>query len=261
MPHEAIIGIIYIVAAAASTLVLSRTAAGDEEIKTSWSATCCWSRAPRSCAPWSSTWRSARCHFALRRKFHLVSFEPEKAERQGLSVRLWDFLFYATFGLVVTSFVQDRRGLPGLFLPDRAGGLRRPALRQHPRRLLIGWRVALTAGVAGLVLVDPMAKAWTCPPGPPSSASSASCSSSAASSPGCSPAGAAKRAETGKKPSPESATAEQVAKRRSPESATPEQRAKASPESATPEQRVKKSSPESATPERRQKAIAGIGDA
>ena len=33
VPQEAIIGIIYIVAAASATLVLSRTAAGDEEIK------------------------------------------------------------------------------------------------------------------------------------------------------------------------------------------------------------------------------------
>ena len=33
VPQEAIIGILYIVAAAASTLVLSRTAAGDEELQ------------------------------------------------------------------------------------------------------------------------------------------------------------------------------------------------------------------------------------
>lgn len=45
-------------------------------------------------------------HFVLRRRFHMISFEPEEAVRQGIRVRLWDFVFYATFGLVVTSFVR-----------------------------------------------------------------------------------------------------------------------------------------------------------
>ena len=30
---------------------------------------------------------------------------PKEAEAQGISVRFWDFLFYASFGLVVTSSV------------------------------------------------------------------------------------------------------------------------------------------------------------
>jgi len=34
-----------------------------------------------------------------------VSFDREAAYRQGWKVRLWDFLFYASFGFVVTSSV------------------------------------------------------------------------------------------------------------------------------------------------------------
>ena len=49
-----------------------------------------------------------------------------------------------------------RRGLPGLLLPDRAGGLRRAAVVAHRPRLAIGWAVALTAGLTGLLLSTEM---------------------------------------------------------------------------------------------------------
>ena len=35
----------------------------------------------------------------------MISMDPEKAEAQGINTRLWDFLFYASFGFVVTSSV------------------------------------------------------------------------------------------------------------------------------------------------------------
>jgi zinc/manganese transport system permease protein len=44
-------------------------------------------------------------HFIYRRRFLLISMNPAEAERQGISTRLWDFLFYASFGFVVTSSV------------------------------------------------------------------------------------------------------------------------------------------------------------
>jgi zinc/manganese transport system permease protein len=44
--------------------------------------------------------------FINRKKLTLCSTNPQEAERQGISVKLWDFLFYAAFGLVVTSSVK-----------------------------------------------------------------------------------------------------------------------------------------------------------
>jgi zinc/manganese transport system permease protein len=44
-------------------------------------------------------------HYIFRHKFLLISTNPAEAERQGMNVRLWDFLFYASFGFVVTSSV------------------------------------------------------------------------------------------------------------------------------------------------------------
>jgi zinc/manganese transport system permease protein len=152
VPQEAIIGIVYIVAAAAATLVLSRTAAGDEEIKNLLVGNILLvSRAEvlRTLALFVAV---GIFHFALRQRFHLVSFDVEEAERQGLGVRLWDFLFYASFGLVVTSFVR----IAGVYLvfsylivPAVCGAL---LASRIAHRLAIGWIVALSAGVTGLLL-------------------------------------------------------------------------------------------------------------
>ena len=40
-------------------------------------------------------------HYLLRHRFLTISFHPEEAERQGWSVRWWDFLFYLSFGVVI----------------------------------------------------------------------------------------------------------------------------------------------------------------
>ncbi len=69
-----------------------------------------------------------------------------------VSLRLWDFVFYLTFGLVVTSFVQ----IMGVYLvfsylivPAVCGAL---LSEKIVTRLIIGWTVALVTGVAGLLM-------------------------------------------------------------------------------------------------------------
>ena len=152
VPHEAIIGIIYIVAAAAATLVLSRTAAGDEEIKNLLVGNILLVSRSEVLRTLALYFAVGVFHLVLRRRFHLLSFDPEAAERQGMSVRLWDFLFYATFGIVVTSFVR----IAGVYLvfsylivPAVCGAL---LSSRTAVRLAIGWGIALTGGVTGLVL-------------------------------------------------------------------------------------------------------------
>jgi zinc/manganese transport system permease protein len=152
VPHEAIIGIIYIVAAAAATMVLSRTAAGDEEIKNLLVGNLLLVSRVEVLRTLALYLVVGVFHFALRRRFYLISFEPEEAERRRMSVRWWDFLFYATFGLVVTSFVR----IAGVYLvfsylivPAVCGAL---LSSRTAVRLAIGWVVALTAGVSGLLL-------------------------------------------------------------------------------------------------------------
>src|SRR5207253_9685628 len=44
-------------------------------------------------------------HYIFRRRFLAISMDARRAEAEGMSVRFWGFLFYASFGFVVTSSV------------------------------------------------------------------------------------------------------------------------------------------------------------
>ena len=94
----------------------------------------------------------AAVHGLFRRKFLQLSFDLEGAIAQGMRTRLWDFLFYVTFGFAVTSFVQ----IAGVYLvfsylivPSVCGALLSPRIGW---RLAIGWAVAFAAGVSGLLM-------------------------------------------------------------------------------------------------------------
>ena len=152
IPQEAVIGIAYVVAAAAAVLLLSRAAEGDEEIKNMLVGNILLVT-PREV--WKRFVLFAAVgifHFVFRRKFLLVSFDRDAAYQEGLRVRWWDFLFYALFGLVVTSFVRIAGVLlvfSYLIVPAVCGI---NLAQRMTNRLLIGWFIALVGGVAGLFL-------------------------------------------------------------------------------------------------------------
>lgn len=150
IPQEAVIGIGYVVAAAAAVLLLSRAAEGDEEIKNMLVGNILL------VSP-TDVWKCfglfglvGIVHFILRRSILLVSFDRDAAYGRGLRVRWWDFLFYALFGLVVTSFVRIAGVLlvfTYLIVPAVCGINLAASLG---KRLLIGWAIALIGGIAGL---------------------------------------------------------------------------------------------------------------
>jgi len=41
-------------------------------------------------------------HYFFRHRFLTISFHPEEAERLGWKIKWWDFLFYLSFGVVIT---------------------------------------------------------------------------------------------------------------------------------------------------------------
>src|SRR6267378_540695 len=41
-------------------------------------------------------------HYIFRKQFLLISTDIQQAEARGMNIRFWDFLFYASFGFVVT---------------------------------------------------------------------------------------------------------------------------------------------------------------
>ncbi|MEY2481520.1 MAG: zinc/manganese transport system permease protein [Verrucomicrobiota bacterium] len=150
IPQEAVIGIAYVVAAAAAVLLLSRAAEGDEQIKQMLVGNILLVTPLEVWKCFGLFAIVGVLHFVLRRNFILVSYDRDGAWKKGLRVRWWDFLFYAAFGLVVTSFVRIAGVLlvfsylivPAVCGINLAGSL--------SRRLLIGWLIALIGGVGGL---------------------------------------------------------------------------------------------------------------
>jgi len=102
VPQEAIIGITFVVASATVILLSGLTAEGTEHLQETMTGTLIW-------VDWPTIGRLAAVyaavgifHFLLRRQFLSVSFDVEHAQRP----RFWDFLFYASFGLVISFSVE-----------------------------------------------------------------------------------------------------------------------------------------------------------
>src|SRR5256885_15198238 len=152
IPQEAVIGIAYVVAAAGAVLLLSRAAEGDEEIKNMLVGNILLVT-PREVWERFALFAAVGVfHFAFRKNFLLVSFNRDGAYQQGLRVRWWDFLFYAVFGLVVTSFVRIAGVLLvfSYLIVPAVCGINLATKISH--RLLIGWMIAWLGGIAGLFL-------------------------------------------------------------------------------------------------------------
>jgi zinc/manganese transport system permease protein len=152
VPQESIIGIIYVVAAAAATLVLSHSAEGDEALKNLLVGNVLLVTKQEVLRTFALFAGIAVVHVLLRKRLMMVTFHEDQAKAKGISLRLWDFIFYATFGLTVVSFVQ----ITGVYLvfsylivPAVCGALLSGSIRA---RLIIGWIVALVAGVSGLLI-------------------------------------------------------------------------------------------------------------
>src|SRR5256885_2648252 len=152
VPQEAIIGIAYVVAAAAAILLLSRSAHGNEEIRNMLVGDITVVSAAEVWKCFVVFVAVGVVHFALRKNFLLISFDRDAAYARGLRVRWWDFLFYATFGLVVTIFVRVAGVLlvfSYLIVPAVCGI---NLARGTRARLLLGWVVATLGGIGGLYL-------------------------------------------------------------------------------------------------------------
>jgi zinc/manganese transport system permease protein len=105
IPQEAVIGICYAVASAASILAMSKSAEQTEHLKEMLVGnilTVSWHEVAKTAILYGGI---GLFHYIFRRKFLLISMDPAAAEAKGISIRLWDFLFYASFGFVVTSSV------------------------------------------------------------------------------------------------------------------------------------------------------------
>src|SRR6478735_11823564 len=105
IPQEAIIGICYAVASAAAILAMSKSTSESEHLKDMLVGNILavsWPEVGKTAALYGAI---GLFHYIFRRKFLAISMDHSGSVDRGVSVRFWDFLFYASFGFVVTSSV------------------------------------------------------------------------------------------------------------------------------------------------------------
>jgi zinc/manganese transport system permease protein len=157
IPQEAFIGIAYAVASAAAILAMSKATGETEHLKDMLVGNILAVNRHEVIKTAILYGAIGVFHYIFRHKFLLISTNPTEAEARGMSIRFWDFLFYASFGFVVTSSVAIAGVLlvfcylivpsvGAMLFADRVG-----------RRLAIGWTMGTLVSALGVyfsVLMD-----------------------------------------------------------------------------------------------------------
>jgi zinc/manganese transport system permease protein len=152
IPQEAIIGISYAVASAAAILAMSKATSESEHLKDMLVGNILavsWPEVIHTAVLYAIV---GAFHYYFRKPFLAISLAPNHEPPPGLNVRLWDFLFYASFGFVVTSSVAIAGVLLVfcyLIVPSVAAML----YSEHiGRRLAIGWTMGTIVSALGIYL-------------------------------------------------------------------------------------------------------------
>jgi zinc/manganese transport system permease protein len=152
IPQEAFIGIAYSVASALAILLMSKATGETEHLKDMLVGNILavsWPEVRKTAILYALV---GVFHYVFRKKFLLISMNHNKAEQLGLSVRFWDFLFYASFGFVVTSSVAIAGVLLVFcYLIVPSVGAMLFADRIGPR-LAIGWTMGTLVSALGCYL-------------------------------------------------------------------------------------------------------------
>ncbi|MBI3474334.1 MAG: metal ABC transporter permease [Acidobacteria bacterium] len=157
IPQEAFIGIAYAVASATAILAMSKATGETEHLKDMLVGNILAVSKAEVLKTAVLYGAVGIFHYFFRKKFLLISTDMPKAEASGMNIRLWDFLFYASFGFVVTSSVAIAGVLlvfcylivpsvGAMLFADRIG-----------RRLAIGWTMGTLVSALGVyfsVLMD-----------------------------------------------------------------------------------------------------------
>ena len=157
IPQEAFIGIAYAVASAAAILAMSKATGETEHLKDMLVGNILAVSRHEVIKTAILYGCIGLFHYIFRRRFLLISTDPDKAEAEGLSIRFWDFLFYASFGFVVTSSVAIAGVLLVfcyLIVPSVGAMLFADKIG---RRLALGWTMGTIVSALGVyfsVLLD-----------------------------------------------------------------------------------------------------------
>src|SRR5437016_859195 len=152
IPQEAVIGICYAVASAATILAMSKASGETEHLKDMLVGNLLfvsWHEVIKTAALYGAI---GVFHYIFRKNFLTVSLNHDIERVGGMSVRFWDLLFYGSFGFVVTSSVAIAGVLLVfcyLIVPSVAGML---FARTIGKRLAIAWTMGTLVSALGIYL-------------------------------------------------------------------------------------------------------------
>ncbi len=152
IPQEAIIGICYAVASAGAILAMSKATSESEHLKDMLVGNILavsWPEVGETAALYGAI---GIFHYVFRKTFLAISLDHQATAARGVSVRFWDFLFYASFGFVVTSSVAIAGVLLVfcyLIVPSVAAMLYAETIG---KRLAIGWTMGTVVSALGVYL-------------------------------------------------------------------------------------------------------------
>jgi zinc/manganese transport system permease protein len=152
IPQEAFIGICYAVASAAAILAMSKSTSEAEHLKDMLVGNILavsWDEVIRTAILYGAV---GIFHYVFRKQFLAISRSHGNPETTGLNYRFWDFLFYASFGFVVTSSVAIAGVLLVfcyLIVPSVASMLYAEDIGP---RLAIGWTMGTVVSALGVWL-------------------------------------------------------------------------------------------------------------
>jgi zinc/manganese transport system permease protein len=153
IPQEAIIGIVYAVSAAAAILVMSKAPQETEHLKDMLVGNILAVNARTVIKTAILYALVGLFHFIFRKKFLAISLSAHNGTADSVpNVKLWDFLFYTSFGFVVTSSVAIAGVLlvfSYLIVPSVAAMMFSHSIGT---RLAIGWTMGALVTALGIFL-------------------------------------------------------------------------------------------------------------
>jgi zinc/manganese transport system permease protein len=152
VPHEALIGVIYAGASALALLILSKSPVEGEQIKHMLVGSLLTVKGERVAITAAIYAAIGIFHWLYREKFFMISADPEAAQKAGINVRFWDFLFYVTFGIVITSSVSIG-GVLLVFSYLVVPGIIAMLFAERTRtRILVAWGVGVGVSIGAILI-------------------------------------------------------------------------------------------------------------
>lgn len=150
VPQEAIIGLVYALAAAVMILVIDRAPHGAEHIKEVLTGSILWVKGSEVISAAVAYTVIGIFHWVFRRRFMAITDDPEGAREQGINIVLWDLIFYMTFGFVIT-FSVNTAGVLLVFVFLVVPAVIGSAITDNfKHQLLIGWSMGTVVSGLGL---------------------------------------------------------------------------------------------------------------